>query len=39
MEQLLPIKLMRNPAVKYKILSLEQPTEKQLALRKKWLKL
>lgn len=39
MEQQLSVKLMRNPAVKYRIVSFEQPTEKQLALRKKWLKL
>ncbi|MEY3677919.1 MAG: hypothetical protein RI924_60 [Bacteroidota bacterium] len=39
MEQQLPVKLMRNPAVKYRIVSIENPSEQQLTLRKRWLKL
>lgn len=31
--------LKRNPAVKYRILSVDNPTEAQLAVRKKWLSL
>ncbi|TWR30673.1 M61 family metallopeptidase [Mucilaginibacter pallidiroseus] len=36
---ILPVTLLRNPRQKNKIESLSAPTEKQLAVRKKWLKL
>ncbi|MFM6976795.1 MAG: M61 family metallopeptidase [Sphingobacteriaceae bacterium] len=35
----LNVTLIRNPAVKYRIVSVDNPTEEQLAVRKKWLKL
>ncbi|RZA00217.1 MAG: M61 family peptidase [Sphingobacteriaceae bacterium] len=38
-ELILPITLLRNPSVKYNITSVADPSEKQLAVRKKWLSL
>lgn len=35
----LQVTLSRNPAVKYRIVSVENPSAEQLAVRKKWLKL
>lgn len=35
----LQVDLSRNPAVKYRIVSVENPSAEQLAVRKKWLKL